>query len=208
MNWSKIKIHYIASIHLFWMIVPFVCLHSTNTTKTANGNNNNKQIRPIHSQTKIQYRKIKSCQFGWLLLRLPFRRHWAYVRSVGLSSKHAEQIIHTNKRIESPPFPFRLFMLFFFHSDFFPSPFRILGRRHWYHSWILGIITSIFSVVLANVWYIFLVSCTLINTQIQLFILCIQVALFSSVFFPLNTWLLCVYALKRSSGNRSRHHIF
>lgn len=119
MNWSKIKIHYIASIHLLWMIVPFVCLHSTNTTKTANGNNNNKQIRPIHSQTKIQYRKIKSCQFGWLLLRLPFRRHWAYVRSVGLSSKHAEQIIHTNKRIESPPFPFRLFMLFFFSRIFF-----------------------------------------------------------------------------------------
>lgn len=87
-------------------------------------------------------------------------------------------------------------------------------------AWILGITTvfnaaAFFSRSLFHyVWYIFLVSCTLINALIQLFILFPgESTLFSSPVFrssgfhPLNTWLLCVYAVKRSFG-KSRQHIF
>lgn len=72
MNRSKVQINYI-KFYPLWVIVPFVCIQHMNEAKAAkdsssSGRSNNKHPSTFTDKNSIS--KIKSCQFGWLLLLL------------------------------------------------------------------------------------------------------------------------------------------
>lgn len=115
------------------------------------------------------------------------------------------------------------------HSLFVYSVHRICSSPHWYNNlnpWHNNDFLCYFTPFLAlslflthPIRYIFLVSCTLINALIHLFIHSPGLSSqshhsFNNIFFSsrsilllLNTWLLCVYTVKRSFG-KNRQHFF
>lgn len=210
MNWSKVQIHYI-KFHPLWIIVAFVCV-PTNTHSNATTNIH------ITFTDKNSISKIKSCQFGWLLLLCSHPKRFV---KHSVWPKHAEQIIYiyTQNALNLPYFhfnclccffslPFRIFISTFIRLLLLFIPFFCLDRRH------TGIMLEFLA---SHIDFLqcfdtfFLVSCTLIN--IQWFNGCLYFLsacfFFSIGFLPLNTRLLCVFfAVKRSIGKRRLHISF
>lgn len=213
-RWTDQKYRYILYQFLFSLnhYSGIYLAHSTDTL-VYSGND----ARP-NATTNI-YRQTFNIENKILPIRLiAFTVPHSYSESsIQLWPKHAEQIIYT---LKLPHFPFRLFVLFFFLLSS-TLVYLLCYRLFSLPSCDQVVATGIMFESLASqthrffrlFWkqfffsFFFLVSCTLINSQIQR-LSAIHFFLSSRFSLTLNTWLLCVvYAAKRSIG-KSRLDIF
>lgn len=121
--------------------------HSNTTINLRESGEQSKKTLMHHTHTnKDSISKIKSCQFGWLLLvLLSFYFNIQTAIWYRLMGKSEKQIIIQSETYWISPFPFLLFVYCLFFFRFFSVSFFSLTasiRRHWYSGLNLGITTN------------------------------------------------------------------